>query len=262
MHHWKMSSNDDVSFIEEGYEDMPPLIPASAPKPAAPVKEKRCCVCNGPMGQDHRMCLVQMLHAGVSDVVNEWHRRSGFDEPAPRAPASSPTPPAPSTPPTAPTPTSPPPLTRKSSTKPSLDDWDYKHSHSFIAPPGTYYIGDLCYFLKEAIYDGIFGGHRYESGHYTKKSDGAFFMVDGTAYGDGEYKGTDGFGYGVDAGIIGIASRALGPDSDEEVYGGKLHTFREPVEIKFGNGMFRFNSHSKYLAIDTVGNTYNSDEDW
>ena len=263
MHHWKMSSNDDVSFVEEGYEDMPPLIPASAPKPV-PVKEKQCCVCNGPMGQDHRMCLVSMLHNGVTDVVNEWHRRSGFDVPTstpPRAPASSPSP-APTTPPTAPTPTSPPPLTHKSSAKPSLDEWNYKTTHTFVAPPGVYYIGDLCYFLKEAIYDSIFGGHAYESGHYTRKSDGAFFMVDGTAYGDGEYKGTDGFGYGVDAGIIGIASRALGPDSDEKVYGGKLHTFKEPVEIKFGGGMFRFNSHSKYLAIDTVGNTYNSDEDW
>lgn len=281
MHHWKMSSNDDVSFVEEGYEDMPPLIPASAPKPstaaqvapkqhstpapAAPVREKRCCVCAGPIGQDHRMCIAMMYRSGIPDAVNEWHRLSGFNDP-PRTPASSPAasppPAAPSTPPTKPTPSSPPPLTRKSSAKPSLDDWTYRKEYTFVAPPGTYYIGDICYFLKDPIYDGIFGGHGYESGHYTQKSDGAFFVVDGTAYGDGEYRGTDGFAYGVDAGIIGIVSRSLGPEEDEKVYGGKLHTFRDPVEIKFGNGMFRFHSRSKYLAIDTAGNTYNSDEDW
>ena len=268
MHHWKMSSNDDdISFLEEGYEDMPPLIPASTPKPTeapvaeAPVKEKRCCVCAGPIGQDHRMCIGDMLRTGVTDAINEWYSRSGFDDPSPpRAPASSPI--APSTPPTKPTPTSPPPLVKKSSGKPSLDDWTYRKTYTFVAPPGTYYIGDICYFLNDTIYDGIFGGHGYESGHYTQKSDGAFFVVDGTAYGDGEYKGTDGYGYSVDAGIIGIVSRSLGPEDDEKVYGGKLHTFRDPVEIKFGNGMFRFKSRSKYIAIDTAGNTYNSDEDW
>lgn len=200
MNHWKTKTN--TKFVEEGYEDMPPLIPVSS--------------------------------------------------------SSS----APMTPPPAATPTNPPPLTRKTSTKPNKDDWIYTQKYSFIAPPGTYYIGDICYFLNQPIYDTIFGGEGYTSGLYARKSDNAFFMVDNTAYGDGAYKGTDGFEYGVDAGIIGIVSRALGPESDDKVYGGKLHTFKEPVEIKFKDGMFRFNSHSKYLAIDTIGNTYNSDEDW
>lgn len=280
MHHWKMSSNDDFSFVSEGYEDMPPLETA-APPPAAAVsqqqrygtmppleivptptsKEKGTMTNTRTISQEERNSLVEMLHASVNNVVNEWCRRSGFDEPVspPRAPAPSPTA---TTPPPKSTASSPPPLKRKASAKPRLEDWTYEKKYSFVAPPGTYYIGDICYFLLEPTYDGIYGGHGYSSGVYTQKSNGAFFMVDNTAHGDGEYRGTDGFGYGVDAGIIGIASRSLGPETDDKVYGGKLHTFKEPVEIKFQNGMFRFKSHSNYLAIDTVGDSYNSDEDW
>lgn len=232
--------------------------PAAASTPSKP--KPSCCVCHQRMGVDHRMCLVSMLHSGVTNVVDEWHRQSGFEVPGTSAPA-----PTPITPPrtTSSVPAAPPPVERKKKyTEPNKEDWSYKGEHKFTAPPGTYYIGDICYFLQEPIYDRIFGGQGYESGLYTRKTDNAFFMVDGTAYGDGEYEGSDGFGYGVDAGIIGIASRVLGPEEDANVYGGKLHTFKDPVEIKFANGIFRFKSHSKYLIIDTQGNTYNSDEDW
>jgi hypothetical protein len=205
-----------------------------------------------------------MLHDNVTDVVNAWCDLPKINDTMaspPRASSSSAMTLA-VTPPPKPTPSSPPPLMRKASTKPRMEDWSYTKKYSFITPPGTYYIGDLCYFLKEPIYDKIYGGRDYESGLYTHNSDGAFFMVDHTAYGDGAYGGSDGFEYGVDAGIIGIASRSLGPETDEKVYGGKLHTFKEPIEINFKSGMFRFKSHSNYLAIDTIGNTYNSDEDW
>jgi hypothetical protein len=200
MNHWKKTAS--LSFVEEGYEDMPPLIP-------------------------------------VSSVSKQT---------------------VPSTPPPATAPTSPPRLSRKGSSKAKMSDWNYTKTKTFVAPAGTYYIGDICYFLNDNLYDAIFGGHGYASGLYTQKSGNDFFMVDGTAYGDGEYVGSDGFGYGVDAGIIGIVTMPLGEGNTGN--GGKIHTFREPVEIKFGNGLFRFKSNSKYLAIDTVGDTYNSDTDW
>lgn len=259
MHHWKISSNEDFSFVDEGYEDMPPLIPAApAPAPPAPIsKEKRMV----PMTQEHHKLLVEMLNTSITSVVNEWCSRSGFDVPVSPPLTPSQTTVA-TTPPPKPTRSSPPPITRKSSAKQNKSDWTYKEKYSFVAPPGTYYIGDICYFLPDNIYDVVYAGKDYESGIYTLKSDNSFFMVDDTAYGDGLYKGTDGFEYGVDAGIIGIASRSLGPKDDEKVHGGKLHTFKEPVEINFQKGLFRFKSNSKYLAIDTTGNTYNSDEDW
>jgi hypothetical protein len=280
MNHWKKSSN--ATFVEEGYEDMPPLIPASsvrsAPTPApasAPAPAVRpsatqttsttmqCCVCTGPVGtQYHGTCLMEMTRAAMNELIDEWHRSHGINVP-PTAPPLVPTPSpvqVPQTPPPAPAPTSPPRLTRKGNPKPKMEDWNYEKTYSFVAPPGKYYIGDICYYLQDSFYDGIFGGHGYEPGLYTRKADNSFFMVDNTSWGDGEYNGTDGFGYGVDAGIIGIVSMPLGDESN--VYGGKVHVFKEPVQIKFGNGLFRFHSNSKYLAIDTHGDSYNSDTDW
>ncbi len=221
-------------------------------------KDPQCCVCFGRMGQDHRMCIGEMIHSGIPNPVNEWYIRSGVrtQEEEEEAPPASP-PPAPKSSPVAP------PAPKKAEKTPSASDWNFKEVYRFEAPPGTYYIGDLCYFLHDKLYDAVYGGHGYESGLYTQKNgDPDFFMVDNTAYGDGCYNGSDGFEYGVDAGIIGIASRNLGPKDDSEVYGGQLHTFKDPVEIKFKNGVFRFNSRSKYLIIDTEGSTYNSDEDW
>ena len=300
MNHWKTTSN--ATFVEEGYEDMPPLesyramppleevptyptpvAPVAAPvapvAPVAAVEEDftdmphlegmptqittgtQCYICTGPLGQDHRMCLIQMLRDGVEDVVNEWSRRSGFDSVAETAPAPAPSPaPVARTPPPTPALISPPRLAKKR-TRLSLSSWTYEYKLSTVVPPGTYYIGDICYFLDDDIYETIFGGHGYESGLYTRKSDASFFMVDNTLYGDGLYEGTDGFGYAVDAGIIGIVSMPLAA-TPSAASGGKIHTFREPVEIKFGKGLFRFKSHSEYLAIDTKGSSYNSDEDW
>lgn len=229
------------------------------------VKKPRCCVCFGPMGQDHRMCLVAMMREGIPDFMEEWHIRSGLRE-RESTPPSSPKKETmkDKTPPAKEAPTSPPPVERKKKEEKEekMEDWTFKAVMRTTLPPGKYYIGDICYFLKEQTYDRIFGGTHYESGLYTRKSDGAVFMVDGTSYGDGLYKGSDNYEYGVDAGVIGIVSRALGPVNDEDMYGGTFNTFKEPVEVKFGGGVFRFNSPSKYLIIDTAGDTYNSDEDW
>jgi hypothetical protein len=224
------------------------------------------------------------VFASRDEWMNHWIKQScaSFHEEKVLVPAPAPAPaPAPTlnhtltpvrvpvakvsvtTPPPKGAPSSPPPLTRKSVKELDIKDWQVTTAKKFLAPAGTYYIGDICYFLNEKIYDRIFGGKDYESGLYIRKSDNAFFMVDNTAWGDGLYNGSDGFEYGVDAGIIGIVSVDLGPSHEGgEVYGGKLHTFKEPVEMKFGNGIFRFKSNSKYLVIDTAGDRYNSDEDW
>ena len=148
-------------------------------------------------------------------------------------------------------PPSPPPPT------PSANSWAYRKELTFTAPAGTYYIGDLCYALYENIYDNVFGGCSYRPGFYSKGS--SFFMVDGTAYGDGDYEGSDGHHYLVDAGIIGICSADLIDPDNTSVRGGKIHTFTEPVEIRFKGGAFYFTSGYTHLTIDTAG--YEEDED-
>lgn len=134
---------------------------------------------------------------------------------------------------------------------PSSKGWSYRHELTYTAPPGTYYIGDLCYALYEIIYDNVFGGHGYDAGFYSKGK--SFFMVDGTAYGDGDYLGSDNNHYLVDAGIIGICSEDLIDPNNRSVNGGKIHTFNQPVVIRFRGGVFHFTSGYTHITINTVG---------
>lgn len=115
-------------------------------------------------------------------------------------------------------------------------------------PAGRYYIGDICYSMTNTIYKDIFGKNGYSSGYYITNN--GCFMVDSTAYGDGMFKASNGDMYNVDAGIIGIASLSL-CDYKDEIYGGTVHTFTEPVKCIFMNGIFEFISSGFYLRINT-----------
>lgn len=129
-------------------------------------------------------------------------------------------------------------------------DWQFSSKLSQTFPAGKYWIGDICYCLDDKMYDAIFGGFDYDSGLYTHK-DGGFFMVDATAWGDGCYHGTDGFDYGVDAGVIGIVSHHLIDQNNGALDGGKIHTFTEPVKCTFKRGRFEFISGFNFFEIET-----------
>jgi hypothetical protein len=136
--------------------------------------------------------------------------------------------------------------------------WSFKQEkrkHTF--PAGKYYIGDLCYALNEDIYDKVFGGQGYDEGLYS--SDLGSFMMYGTG-GDGEFKGSDGHAYPVDAGHIGIASLAC-CNSEKDIYGGKVFTFEKPVECSFNDEAFTFYSADFYLRISNHGDYENEYEE-
>ena len=136
--------------------------------------------------------------------------------------------------------------------KAKLEDWNFVQKDRIVAtlPPGEYYIGDLCYVLGDDVYDNIFGGTGYESGIYTEKATGRTFLVNSTAWGDGEYPGSDGKKFAVDAGIIGICPKSLMTKDDG---GGHMYTFTQPVNCRFSAGRFFFESGYKYLVVDTTG---------
>lgn len=137
---------------------------------------------------------------------------------------------------------------RDHSTKPIA--WSFKEGKTKATlPAGKYYIGDLCYALREDIYDKVYGGQGYDAGLYTS-SLGSFMMY-GTG-GDGVFKGSDGYEYPVDAAHIGIASLAC-CNSEEEVYGGKVFTFSQPVECKFDDAAFTFYAGDFHLRISNWG---------
>lgn len=77
---------------------------------------------------------------------------------------------------------------------------------------GKFFIGDVCYSLKEKDYDDIWGDeNNFQNGVFNIKvgeKEFSFFAY-GTAYGDGEYTGLRGFEYVTDAGNIGVVPYEL-----------------------------------------------------
>ncbi len=139
------------------------------------------------------------------------------------------------------------------------EEWLYQRDYKYKAPPGTYYIGDLCYALDKKLYHGIFGSlGGYDNGLYTKRGSKDFFMMASTQYGDGEYQGSDGHLFSVDAGIIGIAPISL---CSEDMKGGHVYTFKDTVSCSFYDGTFTFESEEKWLEINTGGGD-SEDDHW
>lgn len=129
--------------------------------------------------------------------------------------------------------------------------WNYTDANKFTVPKGAYYVGDLCYALEDDIYHDVFGGQGYANGFYRNGDD--FFLVSGTAFGDGCYVDTLGRSYYVDAGIIGICPIHLAKKGTD---GGQVIEFDEHVECEFYHGMFSFTPllHEEALFhIDTWG---------
>lgn len=129
--------------------------------------------------------------------------------------------------------------------------WTYINANQFVVPKGTYYVGDLCYALEDDIYRDVYGKMNYKDGLYQNEKD--YFLVAGTAFGDGEYVDTLGRSYGVDAGIIGICPIHLARKGTE---GGQVIEFEEDIMCDFHQGMFSFtplDTDEAIFHIDTWG---------
>jgi len=112
------------------------------------------------------------------------------------------------------------------------------------------YIGDPCYAMKDEVYDGCWcDKNGAKDGEFS--FGGVSFAIGGTAYGDGDYQGSNGFSFPVDAGCIGaIPIELCDPEKVKEVMAQKLGVviaapyvelhYDEPGEfyfmIDYGNG--------------------------
>jgi len=147
--------------------------------------------------------------------------------------------------------------------------------------PGQYYLGDICYVLKDDIYKDIWGKqYKYEEGcfeasvqkkHLTvcqeeltvleKES----FAVASTAWGDGEYQDGQGRKYGVDAGVIGIVPfsmwkvDAIGI-AEREL--GTVLTIKKELTMNAENGIFTVTADDEEIVIDTKNQPELDDKDW
>jgi|688.fasta_scaffold143817_2 hypothetical protein len=110
-------------------------------------------------------------------------------------------------------------------------------------PAGQYWVGDLCYVLRdqwqevcEILAGGVNGVHTLE--------DGTQFACFSTAWGDGIYEDGSCNDYAVDAGIIGCV---LAGKVNHGGAWGHVHTFRRPFPVGRTGGVIRFGR----IAIDT-----------
>jgi hypothetical protein len=119
---------------------------------------------------------------------------------------------------------------------------------TFILPAGTYWIGDPCY---------PFPNDGPKSDEWSNALDATNFfekphcnlgpiqvLANDTSHGDGTYTGSDGNGYAVDAGLLGIMPEStvdyLGNDKEWLTKCGKFKTFDAPFKVVFYDGCFQF----------------------
>ena len=127
-------------------------------------------------------------------------------------------------------------------------------------PAGKYYIGDPCYVLASDDPDdkrwGNFCKELWKHGHSLEEFEDIPMFAAGTAYGDGSFEGSDGFWYGVDAGLIGIVPLSLCTDKKRLARAkkselGRFVTFKKDILIDYLDGIFWFgditiNTKSQY----------------
>jgi len=119
-----------------------------------------------------------------------------------------------------------------------------------MMPPGTYYVGDLCYVMHnewDEFCELTTKGMRCLEGEF-QLADGRRFATFSTMYGDGEYYDQYGNAYPVDAGLIGcIRVEDLTEEIQFEV--GKVCQFNYEFEVYSQDGVITIGS----VVIDTSG---------
>ena len=139
---------------------------------------------------------------------------------------------------------------------------------STFLPPGKYFIGDPCY-----VFDKKWSGGAVDRGICDVILDGGEQVFEGrefyahfTAYGDGVYPGSNGFAYGVDAGLLGAIPVELieeqpGPED------GTIIDAPKGLDCDEVNGVFTFHAWGgERITINTSGESdeeddYNDEED-
>lgn len=130
-------------------------------------------------------------------------------------------------------------------------------SNMMAMPAGQYWIGDPGYVfpnhgpMKNKWNDLLVESNFFET-PYVELDDGKIKVWAAfTVYGDGLYMGSDGKGFPVDAGLIGIVPvetvETLGRIDNDLNYCGLFIEFEEPFQVECRNGQFNFG----HYTIDT-----------
>lgn len=129
---------------------------------------------------------------------------------------------------------------------------------TFKMPAGKYYIGDLCYVMKDKW--GEFckltlKNHECIDGKFTYE-DGVQTCHFSTYYGDGVYYDQFRNAYGVDAGLIGIIKLEDLKQEKAEINLGNVFEFNEPFTCYKKEGVLHFG----HIVIDTKNESEDDEE--
>jgi hypothetical protein len=137
-----------------------------------------------------------------------------------------------------------------------------KRARQDTFPPGTYYVGDLCYVFRGEKWQKMCDVFLGAEGPY--ELDGMRFCNFSTMYGDGEYEDEGGRKYPVDAGCIGCVDVKHIADEDfkhiaedEKEPCGHLITFGKPFTCSEDEGRLRFG----HVEINTAGDSEEEEEE-
>lgn len=131
--------------------------------------------------------------------------------------------------------------------------------------PGKYFLGDICYVLKDEIYNDVWGKkHKYEEGVFAVRdanlSSDESFAVAPTAWGDGKYFDDQNRSYCVDAGVIGIVPISMWKTTAGDIVERGLGTILDikgKLVMNAEAGIFKIMADNEEILIDTK----NEDED-
>ena len=117
------------------------------------------------------------------------------------------------------------------------------------SPSGKFYVGDPCYVLSDDIYYGIWDDkYNFEDG-IIDCGNGLSFLVHGTAYGDGNYQGTNGAEYGVDSGTLAVIPMDLVAKLDGVQFGSVEAS--KTAWLDYNNGTFDITLDNGSFSIIT-----------
>ena len=113
---------------------------------------------------------------------------------------------------------------------------------SIELPAGDYYVGDPCYAFNHDDWALAFEQMQFDTRQAVDRiqlPNGRWFVLTSTRYGDGGYRGSDGYTYGVDAGCIGVVP---------------VQSASDPVPTPHGLNRVTFDRPFIFNALDDDGN--------
>ena len=124
-------------------------------------------------------------------------------------------------------------------------------------PAGVYVIGDPCYAIRDEDWLPLL-----ESCDYFNESvgeiNGTRVVAFPTAYGDGVYKGTDGYDYGVDAGLIGLVPLEYLKGEMPNVHASSIIVFAQETSVWDDGGVLHFG----HVVINTTDEEEDDESYW